>query len=147
MQRRIVESFVIPAEHGGACLVKKGQVLRIHLVEGQQVGDCAFFNADDPKEQFHVGQSWALNVMLGTGNARATTPLITTAKSRKRLRVITSIVPARLARKWWAVTGSNRRPYRCKRYALPAELTAPRTVCPNYSRTVFKLLPDEYDCS
>ena len=50
MQRRIVESFVIPAEHGGACLVKKGQVLRIHLVEGQQVGDCAFFNADDPKE-------------------------------------------------------------------------------------------------
>src|SRR5665213_1631423 len=25
---------------------------------------------------------------------------------------------------WWAVTGSNRRPYRCKRYALPAELTA-----------------------
>ena len=27
-------------------------------------------------------------------------------------------------KKWWAVTGSNRRPYRCKRYALPAELTA-----------------------
>src|SRR5689334_16147272 len=29
---------------------------------------------------------------------------------------------------WWAVTGSNRRPYRCKRYALPAELTALRAV-------------------
>ena len=27
--------------------------------------------------------------------------------------------------KWWAVTGSNRRPSRCKRDALPAELTAP----------------------
>ena len=27
-------------------------------------------------------------------------------------------------RKWWAVTGSNRRPSRCKRDALPAELTA-----------------------
>ena len=27
-------------------------------------------------------------------------------------------------RKWWAVTGSNRRPPRCKRGALPAELTA-----------------------
>src|SRR5262249_51307991 len=25
---------------------------------------------------------------------------------------------------WWAVTGSNRRPHRCKRCALPAELTA-----------------------
>ena len=28
------------------------------------------------------------------------------------------------AMKWWAVKGSNLRPYRCKRYALPAELTA-----------------------
>jgi uncharacterized protein YcgI (DUF1989 family) len=35
------------------------------------VGDCAFFNADDPREQFHVGQSWAYAVMLGTGTARA----------------------------------------------------------------------------
>ncbi len=26
--------------------------------------------------------------------------------------------------RWWAVTGSNRRPSRCKRDALPAELTA-----------------------
>ena len=26
---------------------------------------------------------------------------------------------------WWAVTGSNRRPSRCKRDALPTELTAP----------------------
>ena len=25
---------------------------------------------------------------------------------------------------WWAVTGSNRRPSRCKRDALPTELTA-----------------------
>jgi len=71
MDGRIIEDFIIPAAHGGACTVKKGQVLRIHLIEGQQVGDCAFFNADDPKEQFHVGQSWAMNVMLGTGNARA----------------------------------------------------------------------------
>ena len=32
---------------------------------------------------------------------------------------------SRLRRKgWWAVTGSNRRPLRCKRSALPAELTA-----------------------
>src|SRR3984957_11606830 len=27
-------------------------------------------------------------------------------------------------RRWWAVTGSNRRPSRCKRDALPTELTA-----------------------
>jgi uncharacterized protein YcgI (DUF1989 family) len=71
MERRIIDDFVIPAEYGRACLVRKGQVLRIHLVEGQQVGDCAFFNADDTKEQFHVGQTWALNVMLNTGTARS----------------------------------------------------------------------------
>jgi uncharacterized protein YcgI (DUF1989 family) len=73
MTRRIVEEFIIPAEHGRACRVNKGQILRIHQIDGQQVADCAFFNADDPKEQFHVGQSWALNVMLGMGTARALT--------------------------------------------------------------------------
>ena len=68
---RIVEDIVIPAREGAACRVEAGQVLRIHLIEGQQVGDCAFFNADNPREQFHVGQTWALNVMLGHGTARA----------------------------------------------------------------------------
>ncbi len=71
MGRRIVEDFVIPAQHGRACRVAKGQILRLHLVEGQQVGDCSFFNADDPREQFHVGQTWAMNVMLGHGTARS----------------------------------------------------------------------------
>ena len=27
-------------------------------------------------------------------------------------------------KRWWAMTGSNRRPTRCKRVALPAELIA-----------------------
>ena len=31
---------------------------------------------------------------------------------------------------WWAVTGSNRRPSRCKRDALPTELTAPTLLHP-----------------
>jgi uncharacterized protein YcgI (DUF1989 family) len=73
MTQRVVQEFIIPAEHGRGCRVNKGQILRIHQIEGQQVADCAFFNADDPKEQFHVGQTWALNVMLGTGTARALT--------------------------------------------------------------------------
>jgi uncharacterized protein len=73
MTRRVVEEFIIPAERGGACRLKKGQILRIHQIVGQQVADCAFFNADDPKEQFHVGQTWALNVMLGMGTARSLT--------------------------------------------------------------------------
>ncbi|HZN99752.1 MAG TPA: urea carboxylase-associated family protein [Burkholderiales bacterium] len=69
--RRILEDFVIPAGHGKAFLVPRNAVLRIHLVEDRQVGDCCFFNANDRREVFHVGQTWALNVMLGTGNARS----------------------------------------------------------------------------
>lgn len=68
---RVIEDFVIPAGHGRAFLVPRGGVLRIHLVEDRQVGDCCFFNAQDRREVFHVGQSWALNVMLGTGNAKS----------------------------------------------------------------------------
>jgi len=68
---RVLEDFVIPAGRGRAILVPRGAVLRIHLVEDRQVGDCCFFNANDRKEVFHVGQSWALNVLLGTGNARS----------------------------------------------------------------------------
>jgi hypothetical protein len=69
--RRVLEDLVIPAGRGHAFLVPRGAVLRIHLVEDRQVGDCCFFNANDRREVFHVGQSWALNVMLGTGNAKS----------------------------------------------------------------------------
>ena len=68
--RRTVRDFVIPAREGRAVEVMKGQILRIHLVEDKQVGDCAFFNLHDHREAFHVGQSWALNVMLGHGNGK-----------------------------------------------------------------------------
>lgn len=71
MARQIVEDFIIPARHGRAFMVKQGQLFRIHLVEDKQVGDCCFFNAEDFKESFHVGQTWALNVMLGHGTAKA----------------------------------------------------------------------------
>lgn len=71
MARNLVEEFIIPAREARAFVVSKGQVLRIYLVEGRQVGDCVFYNADDPKEMFHVDQSWALNGAAGTGNAKA----------------------------------------------------------------------------
>jgi uncharacterized protein len=68
--RRVLEDCIIPAGHGKAFLVPRSAVLRIHLVEDRQVGDCCFFNAHDRREVFHVGQTWALNVLLGTGNAK-----------------------------------------------------------------------------
>ena len=71
MERNVVQDLVIPAKEGRAVEVKKGQVLRLYVVEAPQVGDCAFFNAHDYKETFHVGQTWALNHFLGTGNARS----------------------------------------------------------------------------
>ena len=71
MTRKPAEAFEIPATYGRGFIVKKGQVLRIHQTVGGQVGDCAFFNANDTKEMFHCGQSWAINVIAGTGTSHA----------------------------------------------------------------------------
>lgn len=70
MERHLTQEVIIPASQGAAIEVKKGEVLRIHLVEDRQVGDCVFFNANDYREVFHVGQTWAMNVILGTGTAK-----------------------------------------------------------------------------
>ncbi len=71
MSGAIVSEFTIPAREGRAFVVEKGQVLRIHQITGGQVGDCAFWNADDHREYFHVGQSWAINGILGTGTSKS----------------------------------------------------------------------------
>jgi hypothetical protein len=63
--------IVIPPREARAVIVPRGHVLRIALIAGRQVGDCVFFNANDKREWFHVGQSWALNVAGGTGTSRA----------------------------------------------------------------------------
>ena len=68
---RTLADFIIPAREARAFVVPRGAHLRIHLVEDKQVGDCCFYNADDLREVFHVGQTWALNVLLGTGNAKS----------------------------------------------------------------------------
>lgn len=73
MARAVLKDLIIPAREGRAVEVQRGQVLRLHIVKAPQVGDCVFFNAHDYKETFHVGQSWALNQFLGTGNARSFT--------------------------------------------------------------------------
>ena len=73
MSRQVAQDAVIPAEHGMAFEVKKGQVLRLYQVEEKQVGDCVFFNAHDYKEFFHLGNTWSLNNWLGTGTAKSFT--------------------------------------------------------------------------
>ena len=71
MERKVIQDTVIPAERGMAVEVKKGQVLRIYLVEDKQVADICFFNANDYKEWFHVGQTWACNTSMGTGTSKS----------------------------------------------------------------------------
>ena len=70
---RVIDEFVIPARHGRAFVVGRGQVFRIFPMEDGQVGDCVFYNANDRKEWFHVGQSWAINAILGTGPSKSFT--------------------------------------------------------------------------
>ena len=73
--RPVVEEFTVPARHGRGCIVKKGQLLRIVAVEGKQVADVSFLNADNPREGFHAGQTLALNMLEGTGDLRHVTKL------------------------------------------------------------------------
>jgi len=68
---RPVSEFVIPATEGRAVELRAGQVLRIHQIDGGQVGDCVFYNAHDYREMFHIGQSWAINGILGTGTSKS----------------------------------------------------------------------------
>ena len=73
MERKVIQDSVIPTGEGMAFVVKKGQVLRIYQTEEKQVADCAFFNANDYKEFFHVGQTWSMANWLGNGTAKAFT--------------------------------------------------------------------------
>ena len=68
--RTIIEEFVVPASHGRGVVVPRGHTLRIEEVEGKQVVDATFQNADNLRETFHAGQSMALNMLGGTGNLK-----------------------------------------------------------------------------
>jgi uncharacterized protein YcgI (DUF1989 family) len=69
-QLEVVERFIIPARHGKGFVVKKGQTLRIVEVEGKQVADCTFFNADNHREGYHSGATIAINMLAGTGTLK-----------------------------------------------------------------------------
>jgi uncharacterized protein YcgI (DUF1989 family) len=53
----LVERFIIPKESGKACLVRRGQVARVIAVEGPQIADIDFFNADNPVEHLWANQT------------------------------------------------------------------------------------------
>lgn len=70
-----VTSVHIPAGHGRAVEVRRGEVLRISVIEGPQVADATFLSLDNYREGFHVGQSVALNMIAGTGSMHHLTTL------------------------------------------------------------------------
>ncbi len=71
----LLEDFIIPATYAKAFEVKKGQVLNIVQVEGPQMVDAVFHNANDLKEVFHAGMTAAINMMNNTGTMRKVTKL------------------------------------------------------------------------
>jgi uncharacterized protein YcgI (DUF1989 family) len=70
IELKVVSDFTIPATYGKGVIVTAGQILRIIEIEGKQVADCTFLNADNHREGFHAGQTLALNMLAGTGALR-----------------------------------------------------------------------------
>jgi uncharacterized protein YcgI (DUF1989 family) len=64
----VIDDFIIPATYGKAFVVKKGQVMTIFQVEGPQMVDATFLNANDHKEVFHAGMTAAVNMIDGEGS-------------------------------------------------------------------------------
>ena len=68
MTRKLVKELLVPAEHGKAWRVDKGQILRIIAIDGPQVGDLATFNAHNYREVYDPDWSYVRNWRLGTGD-------------------------------------------------------------------------------
>jgi uncharacterized protein len=54
---RLAERLVIPKESGKGFIVRRGQVARITAIDGAQIADVDFFNADDPRERLWANQT------------------------------------------------------------------------------------------
>ena len=65
--RKLLKELVVPAEGGLAYEVREGQVQRIVMVDGPQVGDMAVFNVDNYKETFDPDTSYIYNAVEKTG--------------------------------------------------------------------------------
>lgn len=70
MKERVADEFIVPARHGKAFVVRKGQVMSIIEVEGKQMADVVFLNANDYREVFAASWSTALNMMKGEGDMK-----------------------------------------------------------------------------
>ena len=69
MTGRVVYDFVIPARAPWSYVIKRGHVLRIVDLEGNQAVDCILYNADDPTERYSSCETIVAqrNIFLATG--------------------------------------------------------------------------------
>ena len=70
MKEKVFADFIVPARHGKGFVVRKGQVMSIIEVEGKQMADVVFLNANDYREVFAASWSVALNMIKGEGDMK-----------------------------------------------------------------------------
>jgi len=59
--RQLVERFIVSPYNGRGFNVKRGQTFRVIEEEGPQVGDVAFWNADNPMETLSCLRTWEVD--------------------------------------------------------------------------------------
>ena len=66
----IIKDDVVPACRPWSALIRKGQVLRLMDLEGQQAIDFLCYNADDPAERYHAPNTIKIpgNIYLSKGS-------------------------------------------------------------------------------
>lgn len=69
------QRILIPAGEARAFMVPRGKKFRLIQVEGEQVADAIFFNANDYREVFHAGHTVYMACLEDTGTIRRVTKL------------------------------------------------------------------------
>jgi uncharacterized protein YcgI (DUF1989 family) len=64
--------LLIPASHGAACIVRRGETIRIVDVEGHQIGDFVCFNLHHRAEKLSTGETVNFNTLAGSGSLHFT---------------------------------------------------------------------------
>jgi uncharacterized protein YcgI (DUF1989 family) len=67
---KLRDKFVIPPYSGRGFLVKRGQTFRVIEEAGPQIGDVAFWNAENPEEQFGGMRTWLVEGWIIRINTR-----------------------------------------------------------------------------
>ena len=115
MARKLVSEFIIPAEWGRGCKIKKGQTIRLIAIEGPIVADVAFLNAHDYRETYDAPNSYNLNMRMGTGNGYYMRYLLSRLP---KANVMAEITDDKVA-KHWVICGGHCSPFSNRSRQLP----------------------------